>query len=95
MCAFHEQAGISEQEAKNVSAPFAGGRMKKCGAIMSAEYVLKQRYKENAEVKINEFEEKFINAGKGSVLCADLRGKIPGSCRACVTDASRILEEML
>ena len=44
---------------------------------------------------VEEFEEKFKAADKGSVMCADLRGKVPGSCRACVTDAAKILEEMI
>ena len=49
-----------------------------------------------AEAKmIEEFEEKFKAADKGSVMCSDLRGKVPGSCRACVTDAAKILEEMI
>lgn len=31
------------------------------------------------------------NGAKGSVMCSDLRG----NCRACVTDAARILEDMI
>jgi hypothetical protein len=87
--------GISEAEAKSISMPFAGGRMGKCGAVLSAEYVLEQKYGEDAAKKIEEFEEKFKAADKGSVMCSDLRGKVPGSCRACVTDAAKILEEMM
>ena len=79
LCAFADKIGISEAEAKSISMPYAGGRAGKCGAIMSAE----------------EFEAAFIAADKGSVMCSDLRGKVPGSCRACVTDAARILEEMI
>ena len=75
--------------------PFAGGRMGKCGAVLSAEYVLEQKFGEDAANKIEEFEEKFKATDKGSVMCSDLRGKVPGSCRACATDAAKILEEMI
>lgn len=93
--AFADVIGISEAEAKSISIPFAGGRMGKCGAVLSAEYVLEQKYGAEATKKIEEFEEKFKAADKGSVMCSDLRGKVLGSCRACVTDAARILEEMV
>lgn len=95
LCAFAETIGISEDEAKNISMPFAGGRAGKCGAIMSAEHVLKEKFGDEADAKITEFEEKFVAADKGSVMCVDLRGKVPGSCRACVTDAAKILEDMI
>ena len=93
--AFADKAGVSAAEAKSIAAPFAGGRMGKCGAVLAAEYVLKQVYGDDASGKIDEFEEKFIAMDKGSVMCTDLRGKVPGSCRACVTDAAKILEEMV
>ena len=96
LCAFCEKAGMTEAEAKKEAAPFAGGRMGKCGAVMSAEYVLNRIYGEkDAKQKISEFETRFIDKDKGSVMCKELRGKVPGSCRACVTDAALILEEML
>lgn len=96
LCAFHEALGLPEEEAKRVAAPFAGGRMGKCGAVMAAEYVLKHVYgNDDVETKISEFEKRFIDREKGSVMCNDLRGQVPGSCRACVTDAALILEEML
>ena len=91
LCAFHEVSGLSETDAQRKAAPFASGRAGKCGAVLSAEYVLKQVYGNNTEIKIAEFEKKFVSSGKGSVMCRDLMG----SCRACVTDAARILEEML
>ena len=95
LCAFADKIGISEAEAKSISMPYAGGRAGKCGAIMSAEHVLKELYGDEADSKIEELEAAFIAADKGSVMCSDLRGKVPGSCRACVTDAARILEEMI
>jgi len=93
--AFSDVIGISEAEAKSISMPFAGGRMGKCGAVLSAEYVLEQKYGAESAKKIEKFEERFKAADKGSVMCSDLRGKVPGSCRACVTDAAKILEDMI
>lgn len=95
LCAFHEMSGLSESEAQKKAVPFASGRAGKCGAVMAAEYVLKQMYGNHSDDKISEFEEKFINSKKGSVMCRDLQGRVPGSCRACVTDAALILEGML
>lgn len=91
LCAFQEASGLSETEAQRKAAPFASGRAGKCGAVLSAEYVLKQVYGSSADIKIAEFEKKFVSRGKGSVMCRDLMG----SCRTCVTDAARILEKML
>lgn len=94
LCAFHELSGLSEMEAQQVAAPFASGKMGKCGAVMAAECVLKQVYGNDADTRVSEFEKRFIDKEKGSVMCAELRGKVPGSCRACVTDAALILEDM-
>lgn len=95
LCAFSDQTGLSDQAAKSEAAPFAGGKMGKCGAVMSAEYVLQKKFGEESAKRIQEFEERFIRAGKGSLMCKDLRGKGPKSCRACVTDAAAILENMV
>ena len=95
LCAFADKIGMSEAEAKSASMPFAGGRAGKCGAVMSAEYILREIYGDEADAKIEEFETSFKAADKGSVMCTELRGKVPGSCRACVTDAAKILEEMI
>ena len=65
------------------------------GSVLSAEYVLEQKFGAESAKKIEEFEERFKAADKGSVMCSDLRGKVPGSCRACVTDAAKILEDMI
>lgn len=95
LCAFADQIGLDQAQAKKISMPYAGGRMGKCGAIMSAEHILRELYGDEADSRIEEFERAFTEADKGSVMCADLRGKTPGSCRACVRDSARILEEML
>ena len=91
LAAFAAKAGLTEEEAKKEAAPYAGGKMGKCGAVLSAEYVLRKLYGDEADAKIEEYEAKFKAADKGSVMCSDLRG----NCRACVTDAARILEEMI
>ena len=95
LCAFSEQAGLTDAEAKRIAGPFAGGKMQTCGAVLAAEYVLRHSGLPEPEDLVQRFEARFIASGKGSVLCTALRGKVPGSCRACVTDAARILEEML
>ena len=95
LCAFARQAGLTEEEARQIAAPFSGGKMGKCGAVLAAEYVLEHSGRGGAEEQVRRFEERFADPKKGSVYCADLRGKFPGSCRACVTDAAEILEDML
>ncbi|MCR5702574.1 MAG: C-GCAxxG-C-C family protein [Lachnospiraceae bacterium] len=95
LCAFADKIGIDVEQAKKIAVPYAGGKMGKCGAVMSAEYILKELYPGNVDEKINEFEKAFIAADKGSLMCTDLRGKTPGSCRACVSDSAKILEEMV
>lgn len=92
LCAFADEAGIDEKEAKTAAAPFAGGRMGKCGAVMAAEYVLACKYGKDSD-KINEFEAEFTSRNR-SVMCSELRGGLR-SCRGCVTDAAEILENML
>lgn len=97
LCAFAEEAGISEQEAKAVAAPFAGGRMGKCGAVLAAEYVLSKRFPDKADEKCAALEKEFTALNR-SVLCHELKGALTGSplrsCRGCVTDAAEILERM-
>ena len=92
LCAFAEDAGMTEQEAKAAASPFAGGRMGKCGAVMAAEYVLARKYGEDSP-EISEFERKFTEMNK-SVMCRELRGGLR-TCRGCVTDSAEILEAML
>ncbi|SHM45544.1 C-GCAxxG-C-C family protein [Ruminococcus flavefaciens] len=92
LCAFADEAGIDEKQAKAAAAPFAGGRMGKCGAVLAAEYVLAQKYGKDSD-KISEFEAEFTSRNR-SVMCSELRGGLR-SCRGCVTDAAEILEKML
>ena len=97
LCAFADTAGISEQEAKAAAAPFAGGRMGKCGAVLAAEYVLSKRFPDSADEKLEAFEKEFTDLNR-SVIFRELKGALTGaplrSCRGCVTDAAEILERM-
>ena len=98
LCAFAEDAGLDEKEAKSLAAPMAGGRQGKCGAVLAAEYVLAKKYPGDAQAKTVEFEKAFTQMNK-SVICAELKGGLTGSvlrsCRGCVTDAAELLEKLL
>ena len=98
LCAFAQQAGLSQKEAKSTAAQFAGGRMGKCGAVLAAEYVLRRMFPEQADEKAAQLEEKFRQMNK-SVMCRELNGGLTGSvlrpCRLCVSDAAQLLEEMI
>ena len=90
LCAFAEDAGMTEREAQRAASPYASGRAGICGALKSAEIVLEKKYPDQAKEKIRELEAKFIERN-GSVMCRQLMG----SCRKCVTDAAEILETMI
>ncbi len=99
LCAFADDAGMTEEQAFTVSRPFAGGRMVKCGAVLAAEQVLIEKYgEEGAADKIAELERRFTEMNS-SVVCRELKGfgtgKVLRPCRGCVTDAAAILEDML
>ncbi|MBR1383276.1 MAG: C_GCAxxG_C_C family protein [Ruminococcus sp.] len=97
LCAFCKEAGLTEQEAKIIAKPFAGGRMGKCGAVLAAEYVLEKHFPDGKE-KAEELERRFKEMNK-SVMCRELKGGLTGQvlrpCRGCVIDAAEILESML
>lgn len=91
LCAFADEAGLTEREAQKLAAPMGSGRMGKCGAVLAAERVLEEEYgREAAKPCCAELEKAFIEK-HGSVRCRDLMG----SCRRCVTDAAAILEGLL
>ena len=98
LCAFCDEAGISEAEAKSAAAPFAGGKMGKCGAVLAAEYIIDRKYGDKAPEIRQQFEERFSEMN-GSLMCAELKGRLTGkplrSCRGCVTDAAELLDEIL
>ena len=90
LCAFAEDIQLTEEEARSRALPDAGGRAGKCGAVMAAEVGLKARYGDEAEARIRDFEQRFMDRN-GSVQCRALRR----NCRKCVTDAASIAEDML
>ena len=97
--AFRDEISISEIQAMSAAKPMAGGRMIKCGAVLAAEYVLRNKYDgDTAERKISEFEQEFTERNK-SVVCRELKGidtgKILRSCRGCVSDSAGILEKLI
>ena len=92
LTAYCEEAGLTEDAAKQTARPFAGGRMGKCGAVLAAEYVLTQKYGDAAQEKIEAFEQAFA-AKNGSILCRELRPQSSHICRECVRDAAAFLEQ--
>ena len=98
MCAYCDLAGMTEQEAKTASMPFAGGRQGKCGAVLAAEYIIDKISGQNAGELKARFEDKFTDMNK-SLLCSELKGRLTGkplrSCRGCVTDAAQLLDEII
>ena len=97
LCAFADEAGLTESQASAAAKPFAGGRMTKCGAVLAAQYVLARKFGEGSN-KISEFEKKFIALNRSSV-CRELKGALTGSplrsCRGCVSDSAELLEALL
>ena len=98
LCAYCDLIGMSETDARNAAMPFAGGKQGKCGAVLSAEYIMDRKLGKNADAAKNDFEKKFTDMNK-SILCAELKGKNTGkplrSCRGCVFDAVMLLDEII
>ncbi len=98
LCAFADDAGISEAEAKKAAAPMAGGRMGKCGAVLAAEYVLDKKFGDASEPLKKEFEQRFTEMNQ-TLVCKELKGALTGkvirSCRGCVTDAAELLDDII
>lgn len=97
LCAFADETGLSQEEAKRTAMPFAGGKMGKCGAVLAAEYVLKKKYPDSGEEKAEEFDRVFMGMNR-SLMCRELKGSLTGtplrSCLGCVADSAEILERM-
>ncbi|MBR1592062.1 MAG: C_GCAxxG_C_C family protein [Ruminococcus sp.] len=97
--AFRDEIFMDEIQALSAAAPMAGGRMIKCGAVLAAEYVIRNKYDgETAERKISEFEKEFASLNQ-SLVCKELKGagtgKVLRSCRGCVSDSAEILERLI
>ena len=98
LCAYADDAGIGEAQAKAAAAPMAGGKMIKCGAVLAAEYVLDKKLGDKAEDAKRAFENKFSEMNR-TLNCKELKGALTGkpirSCRGCVKDAAALLDEIL
>ena len=94
LCAFCEDAGISHAEAKEIAAPYSGGRKIKCGALCAAEIVLEKKFGDSAADKISEIDEKFLES-VGALNCKDIRGKHLRPCINCVEDSAFFLSKIL
>lgn len=53
LCAFAEEIGMSDQAARTVAGPFAGGKMGKYGAVLAAEYVLAKKSAKTVPILLN------------------------------------------
>lgn len=93
LCAFADDAGFSQDEAKEIAAPYSGGRKIKCGAACAGEIVLSKKFGEDSE-KIAEFDKKFLEK-VGAINCRDIRSKNLRPCIGCVEESAKILEEMI
>lgn len=98
LCAYADEAGLNELQARTIAAPMAGGRMVKCGAVLAAEYVIDKKLGANAETAKQAFEQRFTEMNQ-TLNCKELKGALTGkpirSCRGCVTDAAELLDNIL
>ena len=94
LCAFCDDAGLTHAEAKEIAAPYSGGKKIKCGAVCAAEIVLEKNFGNNAADKIAEFEQQF-QAKVGALNCKDIRRNNLRPCIGCVEDSATILSKML
>ena len=89
-CAGSVYRAFSDVNGRMSSAPVPRSEGGKCGAVLSAEKVLK----ETGTVRIEEFEREFIKRF-GSVRCADLLGSRRGTCNDLVGAAAAIAEMLM
>ena len=98
LCAFADLAGITEEQARIISKPFAGRKMGKCGAVLAAEYVIDQIFGDSSEAVKEQFEAEFKKKNT-TLMCRELKGSLTGkvirSCRGCVTDAAELLSDII
>lgn len=92
MCAFADDVGLSQDEAKKIGAPYSGGRGIKCGAVCAGEIILAKKFGDNTE-KIAELDNKFLER-VGAINCKDIRRQNLRPCIGCVEESAQILEEI-
>ena len=93
MCAFCDEAGMTQDAAAKFAAPYSGGKAIKCGALYAGELVLKAKFGENTPL-VAEIDKKFQDK-VGAMNCREIRSKRLRPCVGCVEDAATILEDML
>ena len=93
LCAFADDIGMTQDEAKKIAAPYSGGRGIKCGTVCAAEIILSKKFGDDSE-KIAEFEKNFLNK-VGAINCREIRSKNLRPCIGCVEDSATILEQMI
>lgn len=93
LCAFCDDAGLTHDEAKEMGAPYSGGRKIKCGSVCAAEIVLEKKFGDAAADKISEFERQFQDK-VGAINCKDIRRNNLRPCIGCVEDSATILSKM-
>lgn len=93
LCAFADDIGMTQDEAKKIAAPYSHGKGIKCGTVCAAEIILSKKFGDNSE-KISEFENKFLDK-VGAINCREIRSKNLRPCIGCVEDSATILEQMI
>ncbi len=92
LCAFCDDAKLTFDEAKEIGAPYSGGRKIKCGAVCAAEIVLSAV--DGNDSRHAEFEDKF-RENVGAINCREIRSKNLTPCIGCVETSAKILDEMI
>ena len=93
MCAFADDVGLTQEEAKKIGAPYSGGRKIKCGAVCAGGIILAKKFGDDSD-KIAQFEQKFLD-NVGAINFRDIRSKNLRPCIGCVEESATILEEMI
>ncbi|MBQ7058305.1 MAG: C_GCAxxG_C_C family protein [Firmicutes bacterium] len=89
-CAGSVYQAFADVNKHMTSAPFPRSEGGKCGAVLSAEKVLR----EMGVGKIDEFEQEFTRRF-GSIKCFELLGKKHGKCNDFVGAAAEIADRLL
>lgn len=93
LCAFCEDTGLTHDDAKEIAAPYSGGRAIKCGALYAGEMVLKAKYGENTNLT-DELEKNF-KSKVGAINCKDIRRQNLRPCIGCVEESAIILQRII
>ena len=89
LCAFREELGLSEAEARRIASPMAGGAMGTCGAVLAADYIAEKKGMPKGSVS------RAFSDKNGNSECRVIRRERLRSCNGCVEDASAILSDLL